>query len=125
MGVRVMDASVWASFLFGESHYEEAKSLCDDHDLYAPTLLSYELQNVAVTKIRKHPEQKDAIQKSLALGMDYENLTLIELEDSPVVSLSLDTDLTAYDASYLLLSRRLNCELLTFDRTLGEIAENF
>ncbi|MFB6344347.1 MAG: type II toxin-antitoxin system VapC family toxin [bacterium] len=123
MATRVVDASVWAAFLFGEPRHEEAKSRCEGHTLYAPTLLPYEVQNVAVTKIRKHPEQKDAILKSLSMGMDYDRLTLVGLEDSPVASLALETDLTAYDASYLLLCNRLNCQLVTFDQTLRQAAD--
>jgi predicted nucleic acid-binding protein len=44
------------------------------------------------------------------------------LQDEHVVPLAAETGLTAYDASYLWLSRHLNAELVTLDRKLAKAA---
>ncbi len=120
---RVVDASVLAAFLFGEPRRDEARSLLGDHELYAPTLLPYELTNIASRKIRDYPDQRESLIEALEIGLSLSELTLIEVDFDAVLSLSLKTDLTAYDASYLLLSRRLSASLLTFDETLQSALE--
>lgn len=40
----------------------------------------------------------------------------VEVNPDAVVALALETGLTAYDASYLWLARRLDAELVTLDR---------
>jgi len=114
----VTDTPVRTALLFGTLRYKEATSLCEEHDLHAPTLLPDGLHNVAVTGIPKHPDQHKTILKSLSPGMDCGRLTLVELEDAPVVPPSRETDFPAGDTSFLLLSRRLNGQLLSFDQTL-------
>ena len=39
-----------------------------------------------------------------------------------LLSLALETGLTAYDASYLWVAKSLGCELLTFDEQLARAA---
>ena len=49
---KVADASVMAAIAFGEPRADEAGALLDGSDIFAPTLLAYELTNVAMMKAR-------------------------------------------------------------------------
>lgn len=118
MPARVVDASVLGAFLFREPRRNEAHSMMEDHDLYAPTLLPYELTSIARKKIQKYPDQKESLRKALQLGLHLSELSLVEVDFEAVLMLSLDSGLTVYDTSYLLLSRRLTVPLLTFDHRL-------
>ena len=121
MAARVVDASILASVGFGEPRAEEAAALLAGHDLYAPTLLGYELASVARRKVQGAPERRRDIQQALAdvLALD---LVLLEVDQLAVVDLALAEGLTAYDASYLYLSRVLGADLLTFDDELRAAA---
>jgi predicted nucleic acid-binding protein len=46
----------------------------------------------------------------------------VAVDHDGTVDLALKTGLTAYDASYLWLARRLGAELVTLDKELGRAA---
>ncbi|MCH8090085.1 MAG: hypothetical protein IH955_08760 [Chloroflexi bacterium] len=52
MPAKVVDASVIAAIVFEEPRAGEAELLLKETDLFAPTLLAYELTNVALKKAR-------------------------------------------------------------------------
>src|SRR5579884_2641741 len=103
----VVDASALGAVLLGEPRAGEALSLLDGADLYAPSLLDYELTSLARKKALRYPEQRDAIFEVLRLGLALE-----------LHRLALETGLTAYDACYLHLARSLDIPLVTFDEQL-------
>ena len=49
----------------------------------------------------------------------------MDVDHSAVLALAQRTGLTGYDASYLLLARTLEAELVTLDRQLAAAAETF
>lgn len=114
---KVVDASVLAAVIFGEPRSEEALSLMAGADLYAPPLLYYELANTALKKIRRYPDQADGLLSAFELAQGLE-IRWVEIDHPEVVRLALDTGLTAYDASYLQVARRLDLPLATFDERL-------
>jgi predicted nucleic acid-binding protein len=61
MPVKVVDASAVAALLFGEPEAETVADRLDSVRLAAPALLDYELANVCVVKLRRHPQQHDAL----------------------------------------------------------------
>ena len=121
--VKVVDASALAALLFGEPEAEAAAARLDGARLVAPSLIAYELANVCLTKCRRHPDRREAILAAFRLRA---RLGVEELAVDPAreLDLALATGLTAYDASYLYLARRLGAELVTFDKALGRAAND-
>ena len=121
MVVKVVDASVMAAILFDEPHSETASASLKGARLVAPALLGFELANVCIKKCRRRPTERDAIMTAFAKRDRF------EVKDAPVdhdgvLRLAATTSLSAYDASYLWLSRRLGAELITLDRRLATAA---
>ena len=119
--VKVVDASVLASMVFGEPRQHEAQSLLANAELVGPTLLSYELAHVARKKSRSHPDIGAAIAEQFAdmLVLPLRQMSVYPIE---VLALALVWGLSAYDASYLWLAAALEVPLVTFDRQLATVA---
>ena len=121
MAVAVVDASALAALLFGEPEAENVARRLEGVCLAAPVLLGFELANVCLIKGRRHPEQRD----QLVAAMRLRGRLKIEeyaVDYDAALSLAMGTGLTAYDASYLWLARRLEAELVTLDRKLSAAA---
>lgn len=120
MKTSIVDASVMASWLFGESRGEEAYRMMEGDSLLAPELLPYELSNVALVKCRNHPKQKDKIHEAFQQVFNLDDLKLVTVDFSAVLPLATRKSITTYDASYLHLARTLEVPLLTFDQKLQQ-----
>ncbi|MEO7274618.1 MAG: type II toxin-antitoxin system VapC family toxin [Vicinamibacterales bacterium] len=120
--VVVVDASALAALLFGEPAQVAVADRLRGAELVAPALLTYELANVAHQKVRRR-----TLSDTLALeALDRFRALSVRLEpDEPedVFRLARDTGLTAYDAAYLLLARRLGAPLVTLDDKLRRVAD--
>jgi predicted nucleic acid-binding protein len=89
--------------------------------LLAPTLIDYELANIARKKTRAHPESAAQIQAALDAA------SRLHIQRVPVPAIDLlrvarDTRRTVYDAAYLWLARTRDAELVTLDRRLADAA---
>ena len=117
MVVTVVDASALAALLFGEPEAEAVARRLDGARLAAPVLLGFELANVCLIKGRRHPEHRDRLVAALRLrgrlGIEEH-----AVDHDAALTLAMGTGLTAYDASYLWLARRLGAELVSLDRQL-------
>jgi predicted nucleic acid-binding protein len=81
-------------------------------------LLPFEVANVCVKKMRRHPDQRDALM--VAFGMlDRMEVAVVQVDHGEALVLAERSGLTAYDASYLWLARRVSAELVTLDRQLA------
>lgn len=89
--------------------------------LAAPALLSFEVANIVVKKLRRHPEQRTALRAAHAFSLRL-SIEIVAIDTAAVVSVAEETDLTAYDASYLWLARQLRADLVTLDAELGVAA---
>lgn len=118
MTTKIVDASVMASWLFGEPKGDQAQRMMEGASLLSPDLLPYELSNVALVKSHSHPEQTDQIYEAFRMMFDLDELTLITVDFDAVLSLATRKSITTYDASYLHLARALEVPLLTFDEEL-------
>src|SRR5438552_13495736 len=100
MPVKVLDASAVATIVFDEPDSARITSLLDGADLQAPTLLPYEIANIAWKKARRGSSNRAGIVAGLqdALRMD---ISLTAPDPAAILELALETGLTAYDASYL------------------------
>ena len=117
MAAKVVDASVLGAIIFQEPRAEEADTLIQGAELYAPGLLAHELTHIAQEKVLQYPEQSLALERALeaALLMD---IRWREVGHPAVLRLALETQLTTYDASYLYLARNLGAGLVTFDERM-------
>ncbi|MBI2917299.1 MAG: type II toxin-antitoxin system VapC family toxin [Chloroflexi bacterium] len=122
MATKVADASVIAALAFEEPAANEAEKLVDGADIWAPTLLAYELTSTAWKKARVHPQKSAAIGQQLlkALWLD---IHWAEVDHSAVFRLAIETGLSTYDASYLHLARSLGVPLVTFDQQLQSVLQ--
>ena len=117
MTVKVVDSSVLGAIMFGEPELAQAEALISDAQLVAPTLLGYELANIAWKKAKRHPSKSADIAAALRLALELK-LTHVEVDHGQVLEIALEKNVTAYDASYLWLARSLKAQLATFDRKL-------
>src|SRR5205823_5877759 len=90
----------------------------DGHRLHVPTLIVFELMNVAWKRARKQPVATALFLEALGL-LEGLGLRFRSINQDEVVRLGLATGLTAYDASYLWLSRALRAPLVTRDTGLA------
>ena len=121
MAIKVVDASALAALLFGEPKAEDVAGRLDSARLVAPVLLGFELANVCLIKSRRHPEQQAALMEAFRLRGRL-GVEQVAVDHDGAVQLAVATGLTAYDASYLWLSRELGAELVTLDRQLAQAA---
>jgi len=122
MVVKVVDTSALAAILFDEPGADLVASQLVEATLVAPSLLAYELANVCLIKLRRHPEQRDVLLATYALR-DRIPLEMVEVDHTAVLEAAVRTGLTAYDASYYWLARKLGAELVTLDRQLASAAK--
>jgi len=119
----VVDASAVAAIAFGEPDGHTLVAHLMGETLLAPTLLDYELANIAWKKSRAHPDAAPLIQAALDAA------TRLRIARVPVPAVDLlrvarETRLTAYDAAYLWLARTRDAELVTLDRALAALADD-
>jgi len=116
----VVDCSVMAAFLFAEPAAEQAASQLADHALHAPTLLPYEVANVAATK-----QRRGATAEEIATALtDFaeQRIELLAVPPDGAAAIAGRYGLTAYDAAYLWLAAELQAPLATFDHRLAAAA---
>jgi predicted nucleic acid-binding protein len=117
----VVDASALAALVFQEPGAAAIRDRLDGATVFAPSLLRYELANVAWKKARRHPADAARILGALAVALDSDwGLTWREVEAADVVMLAAATGLTSYDASYLWLAGMLRADLVTLDARIAE-----
>jgi predicted nucleic acid-binding protein len=121
MAVKVVDASALSALLFGEPEGEAVALSLEEGRLVAPALLDYELANVCVMKCRRHPAQRQALIEAFGYRTRL-SIEALTIDHDAARALAEETGLTAYDASYLWLSRTLGAELVTLDRRLQAAA---
>jgi predicted nucleic acid-binding protein len=121
MAVKVVDASAAGAILFAEPDGDGVSEVLTGHTLVAPELFSFELANICVTKMRRHKDQRDRLLHQFDVFPTL-GIVMHTVNANAVVYLADKMGLTAYDASYLWLARRLDAELVTLDRKLAAVA---
>lgn len=115
--VKVVDASAVAALLFGELEGEAVAAGLQGFQLVAPALFPFEIANVYLTKARRERSQRDALRAAYQL-VHRLKVEIVAVDHAAALDLAEATGLTAYDASYLWLSRDLGVELVTLDKKL-------
>jgi predicted nucleic acid-binding protein len=118
MAAKVVDASALGALLFGEPEGVAISGRLGDASLVAPALLHFEVANLCLKKMRRYPEQRDALVTAFGL-LEQMEVGIAEVDHGEVLGLAERIGLTAYDASYLWLARRTGAELVTLDRRLA------
>src|SRR4051812_3042491 len=118
----VTDASAIAAIAFGEPEGEALAAKLEGATLFAPTLLTFELTNTALKKVRKNPDKAAAILKALddALSEDR-GIIWRTVEPAEVALVAQALGCSAYDAAYVWLAGILGADLVTLDRRLIEL----
>ena len=121
--MRVVDASVVAGWLLGETSSPASRQALEQHlvgeePLVAPELLQYEIGNALVAGARLPADlARQAYQHFEAL--EIRTYSLGPSEYDAAISLAAKHRLTVYDAAYVALARALDCRLITADRKLA------
>jgi predicted nucleic acid-binding protein len=118
MPVKVVDAPVVATLVFGEPEGSEAAARLRGTTLAAPVLLPFEVASVCLKKLTRHPEQRELLFAALRLFKRLE-IAQDHVDLQETVELAQQSGLSAYDASYLWLARHLRVELVTLDAWLA------
>jgi predicted nucleic acid-binding protein len=118
MPVKVVDASAIGALLFGEPEGANIAQRLSGSRLAAPELLFFEVASVCLKKLKRYPDRRQSILKAFAM-LRRLGIESVEVDHAGVVLLAERNGLTAYDASYLWLARRLQAELVTLDQRLG------
>jgi predicted nucleic acid-binding protein len=117
MAAKVVDASALGALLFGGPEGVAIAGRLGEAGLIAPALLHFEVANLCLKKMRRHPEQRDALVTVFGL-LEQMEVGIAEVDHGEVLGLAERIGLTAYDASYLWLAHRTGAELVTLDRRL-------
>jgi predicted nucleic acid-binding protein len=117
-GAKVVDASALAALVFSEPEADSVAGRLEGVRLVPPSLLGYELANVCLVKMRRSPGQREALRTAYGLAQRL-RIETFAVDHADVLELAEATGLTAYDASYLWVARRLGAELVTLDRELA------
>jgi predicted nucleic acid-binding protein len=121
MAASVADTSILAAILFREPRADEAGDLIADTQLYEPPLLAYELASVCRKKCLQYPRKQNQLLQALEIGLSLD-IQWLEVEQLAIVALSVESDLTTYDATFLWTARALGIPLYTFDDRLRSAA---
>jgi predicted nucleic acid-binding protein len=117
----VVDGSALAAIAFGEPESATLVAHLEGETLIAPTLIDYELANIAWKKARAHPRARVSIHAALEAALHL-SIARVQVPATEMFRLAQETGLTAYDASYLWLARTHDAELVTLDRQLAGVA---
>ncbi len=117
----VVDCSAIAAILFQEPESDALRAELRDRLLVAPSLLRFEVGNVALKRVRRGLLKLDLATKALRLFDEFE-IELINCPLEPVLELAVTNGLSFYDASYLWLKLALRTDLFTLDKRLAAVA---
>ena len=119
----ILDASVIAKWFLIEDSTDKALKIREEYiegnrDIAIPDLLLYELANLLRYKDFKEEDVKKAV--SSILNMDFFIATASHTLLERSIEISLECDITIYDATYVALSDSLGMDMITADVRLFE-----
>ncbi len=118
---KIIDASALAALIFAEPEAAIVERRLQGCELKAPALLPFEIGNVCLKKLRKNPDQRDAILLQFGKFKNFP-VDMLAVPPDAMLELAEQFNLSAYDASYLWLARELGAELVTLDARLERAA---
>jgi predicted nucleic acid-binding protein len=117
----VVDASALAAVAFQEAEGPAIRDRLDGAQLFAPTLLRFELINTALKKVRRHPAEAARILTAVSVTLERRwDIDWREVAPADVILIAHALGLSAYDASYVWLAGSLGADLVTLDARIAE-----
>jgi len=115
----ILNASVILKMIFEEQDTNLVLQLIENHitgkeKMAAPELLYYELANVLATKTPLSVKSSSSALTEI-FNLEIETYTLGVEEFLSSINLSYKYKISVYDACYMILAERLNCNLITAD----------
>ncbi|MBI2611820.1 type II toxin-antitoxin system VapC family toxin [Candidatus Gottesmanbacteria bacterium] len=128
MKTYVIDASVALKWISSEKEEELIsaqklyQNLKDGNlSIYTPTFLLVETANILLKKKKlTKKEVGEYINVILNCGINFIDFNYLKIND--LLDITSEYDVTTYDGLYLLLAKEMNCQLVSTDRELIEIA---
>ena len=127
----VVDNSVVMRWLFKDgsdadkAYADQVARQMESAEVHVPNLFNSEAANVIARALRRGEISREDSAECFAL-IDIMNAQVAHDVDTSVIAdttlLALDTGLSAYDATYLRLAKRMNCALATLDADLRKAA---
>ena len=120
----VIDASVITKWFKPDEKSAEADIFLQEHSsgrelIFVPILSLYEVTSaLRFSKLITRDEIEEAIEALFDVNLNYINPDEKFLVDT--VRISLEANVSVYDASYVALARTLGCCLVTADQKLAE-----
>jgi predicted nucleic acid-binding protein len=126
MKICVVDCSYFLSFIMPDEQNNDIDIAA--YSVFVPSIFFLECMNVLKTAIKKQRITKIQYEecmwafKDLPFNVDHFSSTQESLQT--ISRISLEYNLTSYDASYVELALRLNASLGTHDRKIIEVCSN-
>ena len=117
----VVDCSVLSAVLWAEPAAAAVQAGLINRTLFAPSLLRYELADVARNKARSGVP--DEVARAGLDAFAEQKVVLRDIRTDRLFDIAQRLSLTAYDAAYLCLAEELQAPLITLDRRLAEAAQ--
>lgn len=114
----VVDASFVAAIVFAEPEMDTASARLIAYTPVAPTLLDFEMANIALNKLVRRSLTLDEAASAMTNYFDLP-IERLRVDCTALVALAQRYRLTAYDAAYLWLAAAIPAPLATFDKTLA------
>jgi predicted nucleic acid-binding protein len=124
---KVFDASVIIKWFINEDGSDKALTYLQNYknkrfSIIAPTLLYYELGNILLAK-KATENQVSKIMVSL-LALSFSNIDIGHDAFKKVFENAQELNITYYDAAYITLMKKYDCDLITADKKLYEKIKN-
>lgn len=122
----ILDASFMLSYLLPDEHVEKVDLIFEKYlqgviNFISTHLLPFEVINGLKYAIKSKRISRNAADKLINDFLLYE-IIFISIDLQETLTLSLDCNLTVYDASYLYLAQSNNYQLLTLDQKLVSLS---
>ncbi|MBS7645377.1 type II toxin-antitoxin system VapC family toxin [Candidatus Bathyarchaeota archaeon] len=117
----VLDASILIQTIVREKYTDVALKLVSMlEEIYAPSLILYEIGNALVILKRRNFITKEDAMRKFNYVKSIPTLNIKEIEFDRAIDMAIELDITLYDASYLNLALEMEAQLITADRKLYE-----
>jgi predicted nucleic acid-binding protein len=114
----VVDTSAIAAIAWGEPEGAVVADAIKGMRLLASPMMVWEMANLLLTKLRRHPEEVESLRLAYDWFLQLE-LTIVPVPECDVIACGQRYSLTAYDAGYLALAMDLHVPLVTLDKKLA------
>lgn len=116
--VCIVDTSAIAAIAWGEPEGAAVAEAIKGMRLLASPMITWEMANLLLTKLRRHPDQAETLRLAYDWFLQLE-LTIVPVAECDVIACGRRFSLTACDAGYLALALDLRVPLVTLDQKLA------